>query len=111
MTQALNTDTPLSPQKAIDIARSRVSIVSNGARQWTVHTWSPKHNATWMSHSMPIEAAKLAAYEDRVRIALELLEIEDAGALANMAAHDGMSGYRLDWRKVVRDLASKHRQV
>ena len=37
--------------QAIKRARERVTIVPQG-RDYVLHTWSPKHNATWVSHSM-----------------------------------------------------------
>jgi hypothetical protein len=88
--------------QALHIAQGRVSIVSQG-RDYVLHTWSPTHNATWTSHAMTRPAAQAAAYETKIRIALELLEVEDAGAIANVAVDRIMGDpTRPDWRKVAR---------
>jgi hypothetical protein len=88
--------------EALRIAKGRVSIVSQG-HDYVLHTWSPSHNATWVSHSMTHSAAQAAAYETKIRLALELLEVEEAGAIANVAVDRIMGNCRRpDWRSVVR---------
>jgi hypothetical protein len=96
-------ETEMTRKQAIATAQDRVRLVPFGD-QWTVHRWSPKMNATWVSHPMEHHAAQIAVWEDRVQTALELLGVEDAGAEANIAAYDaGHSGE--DWRTAVRRLA------
>ena len=94
----------MNRKQAIAIARSRVSMEPLG-NQWTVYTWSPKHDATWVSHGMTFWQAQGAVWENRVCTALELLGVDKAGALANAAARNGE-----DWRKAVRRLAKLAKQ-
>ena len=76
----------MTKTKAIRRARERVRLVSYGKNQWTVYTWSPKHNATWMSHMM--EHARAAAYarEIRIREALTFLGVDDPDVEAMVLA-------------------------
>jgi hypothetical protein len=94
----------MNTKQAIATAQEQVRLVRLGD-QWTVHRWSPKMNATWVSHPMEHSAAQIQAWEDKVRIALDLLGVDDPGAEANIAAYDaGHSGE--DWRTAVRRLAN-----
>ena len=74
-------------EQAIKRARGRVAIVPQG-RDYVLHTWSPSANATFVSHSMDYWHARAYAKEVKIREALELLGVEDAGYEANMAAED-----------------------
>jgi hypothetical protein len=96
----------MNTREAISTAARRVSIVQQG-RDYVLHTWSERYRSTWVSHSMNRPSAMAAAYEAKVRTALELLGVEDAGEIANMTCCDG--GPRPDWRKVVRKLAAEGR--
>lgn len=92
----------MNRKQAIAIARSRVSMEPLG-NQWTVYTWSPKYNATSVSHGMDFWQAQSAVWENRVNTALELLGVDSdaANTAAYNAAHSGE-----DWRKALRRLAN-----
>jgi hypothetical protein len=91
----------MTVNEAIRTARQRVSLCSFG-RQYTVHCWSPEHNATWVSHPMDWFRARAIARVDRIRNALFLLGIEDAGWEAtNLAEQTGT------WESLVRSFVSK----
>lgn len=93
--------------QALATARSRVSMEPLG-NQWTVYTWSPKHNATWTSPGMDYWHARNAVWENRVCVALELLGIENAGERAYRAAHDADYRDIGGWQKAVRLIANTH---
>jgi hypothetical protein len=65
-------ETEMTKQEATKIAIDRVSVVKQGD-QYVVHTWSPKHNATFVSHRMSRFAATRAARETRMRMAIDLM--------------------------------------
>ena len=94
----------MNTAEAISLAKRRVSVVRQG-HDYVLHTWSERHRSTWVSHSMDFNNARAAAYEAKVRTALELLETDNAGEIANIACCDG--GPRIDWRKMVRKLVAE----
>lgn len=93
----------MTAAQAIKTAANRVSIVNNGPGQYVVHTWSPRHNATWVSNPATRDIALAHAWEAKVRTALELLGVEDADLIAHSEVDRGIS--RPDWRSVVRENA------
>ena len=56
----------MTRQQAIATAQARVHMEPLG-NQWTVYTWSPKHNATWVSHTMEFWHAQSVVWENRVQ--------------------------------------------
>jgi hypothetical protein len=96
----------MTPSQAIKIAASRVYIVQQGRGEYVLHTWSTDHQAWWVSHPRDRSSVFAAAWEAKVREALELLGWDriEAGAEANVAL-DGCSVGREDWRTAVRRLA------
>lgn len=74
--------------QAIKTARDRVRVTPWGRGQWSVNEWSPRHNATIQGQMTDRWRAVSQAKEARIRVALELLEVEDAGAVANGLAYE-----------------------
>jgi len=90
--------------KALGHARDRVHIVSQGRKQYVLHTWSPKHDATWVSHSMDLWGVRMAAKEAKIEEALRLLGVEEYREEANcLAQHEGR------WDVLVRDYLAGRR--
>ena len=71
--------------EAIKTASGRVQINCYAPHTYEVLVWSPKHNAWWQGQVQRRERALHDAWEAKVRTALELLDVEDAGAIANSA--------------------------
>src|SRR6185437_11222321 len=74
--------------EAIKTARQRVTIISYGLGQFQVHTYLPERNATWMGNMTNHAMAIATARENKIRIALELMGVEDAGMEANILCQD-----------------------
>lgn len=86
---------------ALQVARDRVRLVNMG-RQYTVHTWSPRHNATWMGHLTDYWRARAMCRAGRIREALMILGEEPANA-DGIAVDDELDGGAGRWENVVRD--------
>lgn len=89
----------MTRKQAIKTAANRVAIVRQG-EQYVVHTWSPKHNATYVSHPMTREAAMVTAWGNKLETALELLGVEDANEIVHREIDRGPP--RPDWRSLVK---------
>lgn len=75
----------VSKTKAIKMARDKVSIVNQGS-QYVVHTWSPRHNSTWVSHSMDYWKARGYARNELLKVALSARGINDPDETAYVLA-------------------------
>jgi hypothetical protein len=93
----------MTVNEAIRLSRKRVSICSFGRGQHVVHCWSPQHNATWVSQPMDWHRASATAREDRIRVALSLLGVEDSNGEANFLAYEPGS-----WDVLVKDYAGRN---
>ncbi len=92
-------------QDAIKRARRRVSIVNQGS-QYVLHTWSPRHNAVFVSHCMDYSRVRACAREALMREALEALSVDDADAKAFvLSEHEGT------WTDLVRGFMRKKANV
>jgi hypothetical protein len=98
----------MTTAEALRIAAKRVRIHHFAEHQYQVDHWSTQHNAWWQGQMVRREAALHAAWEAKVCAALELLGIDDAGALAASAA---FNAYPKDWRQAVRDELKADRLV
>lgn len=78
------TETNMTTSKAIKIARERVRVVGYGDGRWQVHEHRPAQNVTFLSGMTSHERVVAQAKEARIKIALDLLGVEDAGAIASV---------------------------
>jgi hypothetical protein len=90
----------MTTAEAIRKANQLVIIDNYGNGQYRVRHYSHKHQAWWEGNITNRETALRELHTERVQMALELLEIEDAGALANSCTYNA---YPKDWRQCVRD--------
>ena len=68
-----------------------------------MHVWSPKHDATWVTHSMDYWRARAAVKEGRIFEALNAMGVADAGEKSYLLAeHEGR------WDDLVRDFIKRH---
>jgi hypothetical protein len=95
----------MTPSQAIKRAAARVRIIPQGRGEYVLHTWSAERCAWWVSHSMDRSRVFAAAWEAKLREALELLGWDriEAGAEASAEVQGAGIG-REDWRVVVRRL-------
>ena len=82
--------------QALKIAGSRVAIVAFGDG-YQIHEYRPAARATHVSHSMTWAYAVGCAKEVKIRIALDLLGVEDAYDAAHQLAEQPGA-----WRDLVR---------
>ena len=97
----------MTRNQAIATAKKRVCMERLG-NQWAVYTWLPMSNATWVSEPMDFWRARNAVWENRVRTALELLGIDEAGEETYRALHDANYRDIGGWQKAVRMIANTH---
>lgn len=74
--------------KALKIARDRVSVIHYGNNDFVMQEWMPHLNATRESHHMDHGRVQAYAKEAKIRVALEVLDVEDAGAEANTLSQE-----------------------
>jgi hypothetical protein len=76
----------MTKRQAVRTARDRVRLVGLGHGAWTVHWLDVERNATWVSDIMDYEHACAYRRAALLEEALELLGVEDAGAVAFVLA-------------------------
>jgi hypothetical protein len=92
----------MTTAEAIREASKKVRVHHYGPNQWKVMHWSARHNAWWDGDITNRPTAMMAAFENRIKIALELLgnDADDASTSAYMYLNNS---YPCDWRQCVRD--------